>query len=174
MRDDNDTTDDTLSLAERVRTAHALIKRSFAEAMDDTDGDAEAAADRVRERVDAALSPEQRDALASGLESLARELGWDGRPLGRGRRGFGRRGFGRRGHGFGPWGFGPHGRDFAPHGHHGFGPHGHGFGPHGHGFAPQGVGFDRPGWASPDDTAFERGFAAGFERGREATASPSA
>lgn len=68
----------------------------------------------VRERVAAAVSPEDFATTLASLEAIARELGWEeGKPLPRRKRPRGR-------HGFGPHGFGPHG----------FGPHGHGFGPH--------------------------------------------
>ncbi|WP_456284399.1 hypothetical protein [Microbacterium sp. JZ101] len=92
----------------------------------------------VRERVAAAVSPEDFATTLASLEAIARELGWEeGKPLPRRTRPRGRHGhgFGPHGHGFGPHGFGPHG--FGPHGHgHGFGPHGHGFGPHR--FGPRG------------------------------------
>jgi hypothetical protein len=119
--------------------------------------------DGVRKRVAGAVSPEDYATTIASLEAIARELGWtdDGSVAfrGRGRRGFG---FGPRG-GFGPGfgprhGFGPYAHGFGPRP--GFGPFGRGFGPHGHG----------RGCAPADDTAYERGFTAGFAQGREAGA----
>ena len=78
----------------------------------------------VRERVAAAVSPEDFATTLASLEAIARELGWEeGKPLPRRKRPRGRHGHGPHGHGFGPHGFGPHG-------------HGHGFGPHR--FGPRG------------------------------------
>ncbi|MFJ6651900.1 MarR family winged helix-turn-helix transcriptional regulator [Microbacterium sp. NPDC091313] len=144
----------------------------------------------VRERVAGAVSPQDFATTVASLESIARELGFDeSMPIGRGYgRGRGRRGFGP---GFGPGfrpGFGPAWRPGFPrgfgfeehddaheHGHRGFGPHGHrGFGPHGRGFGPHERGHGHR-CGDGDDTAFERGFTAGFEQGRvAASASPAA
>ncbi|RLK46561.1 hypothetical protein [Microbacterium telephonicum] len=124
--------------------------------------------DGVRTRVAGAVSPEDFTTTVTSLAAIARELGWDENAPA-----FPRGGRFRR-HGFGPG--------------HGFGPHpgaGHRFGP-GHGFGP------RPGRdeADPDamgaegrgcrdhrghdhhrrgaEHAYERGFDAGFARGRAA------
>jgi len=124
----------------------------------------------IRAKVAGAVSPEDFATTLASLEAIARELGWDvdGAPLDA--RGPGRRfrpGFGRRGrHGFGPRdgfgpGFGPgehphggHGRpgcaDGERHGHHGTGRHGAGH--RGHRVV---------------ERAYERGFDAGFTRGRQ-------
>ncbi|WP_246159944.1 hypothetical protein [Microbacterium rhizomatis] len=133
--------------------------------------------DAIRERVTAAVSPEDYATTVASLEAVAREFGWDGAE--RMPRGFGRRGFGHGfgpGRGFGP-GFGP-GRGFGyghpdfgrgrpgfgpddaeRHGHHGCGPDAHGtsehrhHGRHGHPGAREGRKTER---------AYERGFEAGF------------
>ncbi|SIT86204.1 MarR family winged helix-turn-helix transcriptional regulator [Microbacterium sp. RU33B] len=134
--------------------------------------------DGLRSRVAGAVPPEDFATTMASLEAIARELGWDDEArmprhgFGRGgRRGFGpglRPGFGP-GHRFGP-GFGP-GREFGPG--HGDGrgrvfPHdgdGHGRGrdcaPHG-GHPHHGRGGARA------EQAYERGFDAGFARGRSA------
>ncbi|KRA25315.1 hypothetical protein ASD65_13450 [Microbacterium sp. Root61] len=125
--------------------------------------------DAIRERVAAAISPEDYATVVASLEAIAREFGWDGSermPRGpRGRGGFGRRSergdwHGRR-HGIGfdsPAAFDrglPYNahRGFAP----GFGPRGgHGFGPedaprdfgpeaHGHPYGDRGYGRDAHG-----------------------------
>lgn len=128
----------------------------------------------IRERVTSAIGPDGYRALVGSLESIARELGGDDADdLPRGR--FGRRGFGFPGRGFRPgFGFGP---GFAP----GFGPAfapGHGFGPrhggcddhgrhgHGHGEGEHRGHRGRGGEAA--ERAYERGFAAGFDRARAA------
>ena len=136
--------------------------------------------DAIRSKVAASVSDEDFATTLASLEAIARELGWD--PDERMPRGFGRHGFGPgfgRGHGrpaFGPFGpfapFAP--RDGVGRGHsHGFDPHagfgagrgfGRGFGPHPHdGHGHDGCGRDGHG---ATDRAFERGFDAGFERGR--------
>ena len=138
--------------------------------------------DGLRERVTGAVSPEGYATTMASLEAIARELGWDETAhAGRGRHGFGGgfgpgfrpgfgpgfRGFGRgeRDGGFGP-GFGGE-RGFG-HGHRGFGP---GFGP----------GHDRGQYRGEHrsrgehgEHAYERGFTAGFERGRAAASEPVA
>lgn len=80
----------------------------------------------VRERVAAAVSPEDLATTLAALEAIARELGWEeGRPLPR--RAGRRHGHGRHGHGH-QHGHGGHGHEPA---------HRHGFAPHGfarHGF----------------------------------------
>ena len=150
--------------------------------------------DGIRSKVTDAVSEEEMATTLASLEKIARAFGWDEEtPLPRGRRhgfsghgrghgfprGFGRpfgRGFGPGfgpGHGVGPReGFGPrhgsehqhgceHGRD-ARHGEHGHearrdhGDHGH----RGHG-GPLGA-------ARHAQHAYERGFDAGFSRGRDA------
>lgn len=119
----------------------------------------DASVDGVRARVSSAVSDEDLATTLASLEAIARELGWnpdERMPRGAGRHGFGpgRRGFGP-GHGFGP-GFGPG---------HGFGPGAHSFGPrHGHGFGRDADG----GHGHGGERAYERGFDAGFARGREA------
>ena len=132
--------------------------------------------DGVRAKVSGAVSPEDWARLTASLEAIARELGWkesDGMP--RSPRRFGRRrgrgrGFGRgfrHGHRFGPERFGPgfgyrhghrdgHGFDADDHcGHGGHGPGGHGH--HGHGHSHR----------HAAQEAYERGFDAGFTRGRD-------
>lgn len=119
----------------------------------------DASVDGVCARVSSAVSDEDLATTLASLEAIARELGWnpdERMPRGAGRHGFGpgRRGFGP-GHGFGP-GFGPG---------HGFGPGAHAFGPrHGHGFGRDADG----GHGHGGERAYERGFDAGFARGREA------
>jgi hypothetical protein len=150
--------------------------------------------DDIRSRIAGAVSPEDFATTLASLEAIARELGWDesdtstwpgfgpGRGWGRGLRpGFGPRAFGHDIHhdfgpnlhrgfrpGFGPGG-GPTGMPDAQahfahhHSHHGHGDcqedgrhghHGH-RGDHGHGRHGQGA-----------ESAYERGFDAGFSRGR--------
>jgi len=119
-----------------------------------------AAADRLSRRTDEfgsrlidAVPAEELAAASSTLEAVARALGWheDESPEGR-----------------------------HPHHRGGFGPRGHRFGPHRHGFGPgerfRG-GMDRRGEGCVDhgsrhgdaESAYERGFAAGFSEGRTAT-----
>lgn len=113
--------------------------------------------DGIRSRVAGAVSPEEYATTMASLEAIARELGWEeGRRMPRG-------GFGRRG-GFGP-GFGPrggsgHGGDFGP-----------GFAPDPHHCAHPHAGHGAPGHRRPHhhgERAYERGFDAGFARGRTA------
>lgn len=148
--------------------------------------------DGIRSKVTDAVSEEEMATTLASLEKIARAFGWDEEtPLPRGRRhGFGERGH-ARGHGF-PRGFG---RPFGPDAHdgecrrerghgrrhgfdprHGFGPRGdaghehgehghHGYGDHSHGergnHGPQrAVRFAQH--------AYERGFDAGYSRGRDA------
>jgi len=133
----------------------------------------------VRDELSAALPDADLAALAAAVDVLADALGADDRmPFGpRGRDGFGRadrgvfgpadHGFGR-GHGFGPdRGFG-RGHGFGPSERHGFGPstHGETCGRRGHESDPR-----RHGGHRAAQRAYERGFDAGFARGREATAS---
>lgn len=138
--------------------------------------------DGIRSRVAGAVSPEDYAITMASLEAIARELGWEeGQRMPRG-------GFGRRG-GFGP-GFGPgHAPGFAPRGGFGpgFGPRGGfrpGFGPdahrcahehaahehagheHRHGHRGHGAHGGRQGRGT--ERAYERGFDAGFARGRTA------
>ncbi|KAA9144904.1 hypothetical protein F6B41_29095 [Microbacterium lushaniae] len=142
----------------------------------------DAVVDGIRERVSAAVPPEDFATTMASLEAIARELGWDEtRPVPPADRGFGRRGgFGPGGHlgrGFGPggWpghGFGPgerSGRGFGPGGHFG---RGHGFGPHRHdGRMDHPCAEHRFTGDHDADTAFERGFTAGFAQGGRAAAS---
>lgn len=148
--------------------------------------------DGIRAKVSAAVSEEEMATTLASLEKIARAFGWDEEtPLPRGRRhGFGGRdhdrgfpgrfgrGFGpghgfRRGFGlgFGPDAFGSHAdqhEDECPHGERGAGRHGHpGFREdhrredHGHrGHGPQRA-------ARFAQHAYERGFDAGFSRGRD-------
>ncbi|PCE15204.1 hypothetical protein AUC47_14660 [Microbacterium sp. SZ1] len=143
--------------------------------------------DGIRATVTDAVSPEDLATTLSSLESIARALGWDEEtPLPRGRthgRGFGRRhGFGPR-HGFGrPFGrrhdFDPrHGfdRDFGPDAEHGdrdCGHRGHDRARRMHGESEI-AGHRYPGHPGARATrlaqhAFERGFDAGYTRGRDA------
>ena len=143
--------------------------------------------DEIRAKVSEAASPEEMATTLASLEKIARAFGWDEEtPLPRGRR----HGFGgpRHGRGF-PRGFGrPFGRGFGP---------GHGFGAdadaeHGcrhdeSGAGRRGRGHGNPGHGDHGDHgghghrghgphraeriaqhAFERGFDAGFTRGRDA------
>ena len=140
----------------------------------------------IRAKVSDAVSAEEMATTLASLEKIARAFGWDEEtPLPRGRR----HGFGgpRHGHGF-PRGFGrPFGRGFGRAPEHGFGPdadgahdcrhgepgaghrgHGRGHGEHGH------AGHDGHRGHGPHRAeriaqhAFERGFDAGFTRGRDA------
>ncbi|RKT31441.1 hypothetical protein DEU34_2510 [Microbacterium sp. AG1240] len=126
--------------------------------------------DGMRERVSGAVSPEDYATTVDSLEAIARELGWDENAhAGRGR-GFGpgprpgSRGFGRGfAGGFGPGFTGD--RDVEP-GERGFGPGHRGFGPrHEHGCGEHRSRGER---GAHRERAYERGFAAGFERGRAA------
>jgi hypothetical protein len=151
--------------------------------------------DGIRSRVAGAVPPEDYATTMASLEAIARELGWEeGQPMPR--RGFGRgRGFapgaglgpGSR-TGFGPGfrggpgfaqgfrpGFGPEQHEahegYGPrmahhcHPHHEHGSHAHGahHGSHGHGGRGHG---ERSGRSA--QRAYERGFDAGFSRGRTA------
>lgn len=138
--------------------------------------------DGIRAKVADAVPAEDLATTMATLEQLARAFGWDeSTPLPRrahGPRGFGR-GHGRHGHrphGFGPRGFGHDGHHFDEHGygergecrhehasahagergHHGD-PRDHGH-PHGH---------PRARFARFAQGAYERGFEAGFTRGRD-------
>lgn len=127
----------------------------------------------VRARVSGAVSPQDWATLTASLESIARALGWDEsegmprRPRGnRNRRGF------DRDHGFGPGRFG-HGPHHGRRPHHGHGSH-HGHGRHHeHGFEPDHhCAHDHFG-GDHAHAAYERGYDAGYARGREAAASPA-
>jgi hypothetical protein len=131
-----------------------------------------------------------------GTDAAADHQDVRGRRFGRG--GFGRGGFGRGGFGgpfgpgfggFGDRGFGPgFGGPFGPGfegfgGHRPFGPGEHGFGPDGRGFAHEaapchprghGHGYGHGRGHRHEEHAYERGFAAGFERGRAAASEPVA
>lgn len=141
--------------------------------------------DEIRTTVTEAVSPEDMATTLASLEKIARAFGWDEEtPLPRARRhGFGGprhgrgfpRGFGRpfgRGFGRGPereamHGFGPHedAENGCRHGEPGAGHRGHGRG-HGHGGHGHGHGAHRAERIAQH--AFERGFDAGFTRGRDA------
>lgn len=141
--------------------------------------------DEIRTTVTEAVSPEDMVTTLASLEKIARAFGWDEEtPLPRARRhGFGGprhgrgfpRGFGRpfgRGFGRGPereaeHGFGPHedAENGCRHGEPGAGHRGHGRG-HGHGGHGHGHGAHRAERIAQH--AFERGFDAGFTRGRDA------
>lgn len=147
----------------------------------------------LRARVVAAVGDDEAYAALTGsLEKIARELGWDENAAD-GERGFG--GFGRPGFGpgfrpgFGPGfrpGFGPgvggRPRPFDPDIHDGYGHNRHrGYGDegchghhpnrhgHGHGHAAHGHGHHGRGGRRTQQ-AYERGFDAGFARGRESGA----
>jgi len=140
----------------------------------------------IRAKVTDAVPAEDLATTVATLERLARAFGWDEEtplPRGRGRRDFGPRGLGRGG--FGPRGFG---RGFGPHGfgRPGFGPQdfdheGHSAPEHGgrgHGdhsdqrFAHDADhghrGGPRAHFARFVQGSYERGFDAGFARGRNA------
>ena len=172
--------DDSWTLTDEGRAAHARLA--------DTVG-------RIRERVSAAVSPEDFATMSASLEAIARDLGWDETQrmprLGRhGRPGFGPgRGFGpgfRPGFGsdsapafgsdsgpaFGP-GSGPaFGRGFGRRGEHGGAPehcgrHQHGRHEHGmHGMHGQDARRGHGG-EHRSERAFERGFDAGFRAAKE-------
>ncbi|WOQ70653.1 hypothetical protein RYJ27_05510 [Microbacterium limosum] len=138
----------------------------------------------IRERVSGAVSPEDYATTIATLQAMARELGGDQKDDLYSGLGFGRFGRGRHGRPFGP-GFGPgfrpgFGRAFGPGFRPGFGPafdadddarhcddgrdhgshrNGHRHGKHRHGKHRHG------------EHAYERGFDAGFARGRESAAS---
>lgn len=116
----------------------------------------------VREKVAGSVSAEDFATTIASLEAIARTLGWDENTAGV-RGPFGRRGFGRRG-------FGPDDRrGFAPGGRRGVGHHPH----HEH---AEHCGHDGRGGehrrgergGRHSERSFERGFDAGFARGREA------
>ncbi len=139
--------------------------------------------DGIRARVSGAVSPDDFATTMASLEAIARELGWE-EGMRMPHRRFGRRGF-RPGFGpaFGPgFGYGPgfgHGFGHGPGFGRGFG-YGPGFGPahgganchgerahggHAHGEHPRHGGH---GHRKHGERAYERGFEAGFARGREA------
>lgn len=110
--------------------------------------------DDIRSRIEAAVSPEDYATTVASLEAIAREFGWDETRAEEWRKGRGPR------FGFGPGmgrGFGPE-QDDADGPRH---PHHRGHGPHGHGHHGRGRGREH---------AYERGFDAGFQRGRESAA----
>lgn len=124
-----------------------------------------AAADRLAQRTEEltarlseAVSSDELAAASTTLEAVARTLGW-------------REGESREGHAHHPGGFGPRAHRFG-HGRHGFGPGEHGFGPRERlrgGVARHGDGFvDRDARRADAESAYERGFAAGFAEGRTA------
>lgn len=152
--------------------------------------------DGIRAKVTDAVPAEDLATTMATLEQLARAFGWDENtplPKGRGRRhggghrgngrgGFGRRGFGRRfehdlGDDFGPHAFGRPGRgapdrgdrDTCRHEEYGFSRHeGRGFGrPEDRGFGGHRRGNRRAHFARFAQSAYERGFDAGFGRGRD-------
>jgi len=123
--------------------------------------------DGIRSRVADAVSPEDYATTMASLEAIARELGWE-----EGQR-MPRRGFGR-GRDFGPGfrpGFGPaFGPHCHPHGAHDHGARHHGAHHHsGHGGRGHG---ERSGRSA--QRAYERGFDAGFSRGRTAATATDA
>lgn len=144
----------------------------------------------IRTKVTDAVPAEDLTTTLATLEKIARAFGWDEEtplPRGRGRRhgrhGFGPRGYGRHGfgrHGFGPDGLGPDGlgpdardRDEYPASHRGEHLHGvdHGRRFPGHGWHESHGGHaGHPGgrarFARFAQGAYERGFDAGFSRGR--------
>ena len=128
--------------------------------------------DGIRSRVADAVSPEDYATTMASLEAIARELGWE-----EGQR-MPRRGFGR-GRDFGPGfrpGFGPaFGPHCHPHGSHDHGAHHHSarhHGAHHHsGHGGRGHG-ERSGRSA--QRAYERGFDAGFSRGRTAATATDA
>jgi hypothetical protein len=147
-----------------------------------------AVVDGIRAQVADAVSPEDFDTTVATLEQIARTFGWDeNTPLPRGRRGDGRRHAGHhhgehRGHGRrhgAPFG---RGHGFGPDAHECQHPHAHGEGRgRSHGrpfdrergprFAPEfGHGVEHPHGRDrrAAQVAFERGFDAGFSRGRDA------
>jgi hypothetical protein len=126
--------------------------------------------DGIRAKVTDAVPAEDLATTLATLEQLARAFGWDEEtplPRGRGHHGFGPGGFGPGG--FGPGGFGRgrgHGHRFGPRG---FGAHG--FGPHGvehEGHEHRDHGRGRAHFARFGQDSYERGFDAGFTRGRDA------
>ena len=150
--------------------------------------------DAIRDRVAGAISPEDYATVVASLEAIAREFGWDGgERMPRGPRGrFSHRPGRAEWHGRGPWAFDREGRgnahrgfgpDFGPardhhacgphgahgaHGHHkGHGAHGHGHGAHGHGAHGHHKGHGGREYAS--DSAYERGFVAGFSAAHPAS-----
>lgn len=139
---------------------HRLIERGWVARTDDgfalTD-DGRAAKERlgdivsgIRARVSDAVPPEDLATTLASLEQIARALGWsEDAPLPHGRTG---RGHARHGHG-------RHGRG----GHRGFGPHGR---RHAHREHGRGDGFLKV--ARFGQRSYERGFEAGFARGRDA------
>lgn len=138
--------------------------------------------DGIRAKVTDAVPANDLATTMSTLEQLARTFGWDEEtplPRGRGRRGFGSGGFGPRDFGFGPrsfsrHGFGPQrfdheghgapefdGREHCSHGDHEYAQAHEGRGHQGHGRG-------RAHFARFVQGSYERGFDAGFARGRDA------
>lgn len=116
----------------------------------------------IRSRVTDAVPAEDLQVTLASLEQIARAFGWtEDMPLPRGRKG---RGFGRgRRHSHGAHGFGPErherGEQCAHHGHAGHDRH------HRH---PHGQGDRVLKMARFGQRSYERGFEAGFSRGRDA------
>jgi len=144
--------------------------------------------DGIRAKVTDAVPADDLATTMSTLEQLARTFGWDEEtplPRGRGRRGFGPRDFGFGPRSFSTHGFGPQhfdheghgapefdGREHCSHGDHEYAQaagHGHRGGPHAHeGRGHQGHGRGRAHFARFVQGSYERGFDAGFARGRDA------
>lgn len=129
--------------------------------------------DGIRAKVTAAVPADDLATTMATLEQLARAFGWDeSTPLPRGR---GRRGFGHEGHGFGHEGHGAPESDGHEHCRHGERPfahgadHGHRGGHHAHEIhAHRGHRRGRAHFARFAQGSYERGFDAGFTRGRDA------
>ncbi|WP_136036425.1 hypothetical protein [Microbacterium sp. K35] len=151
--------------------------------------------DDIRAKVVDAVPTDDLATTLASLEAIARAFGWEeGTPLPRTHRGprghrhghgfrapFGHHGFGR--HGFGPRGFGPRGFEggngfgererhafddrHEADGRHGFHSRGHGHGHDGHAMPEGPCGHGHPGERRARH-AFERGYDAGFRRGRAA------
>lgn len=156
---------DTLppEVAERLRRhggkkLRGLIERGWVAENDDTwaltdEGRAAAArldeaTERIRARISNAVSDDDLATTRASLEALVREFGAE--RAGRMPRGFAHRGFGPGRHGFGP------GRGFHP-----------GFGP-GRTASPRGGCGEHHDHGPRAEHAYERGFDAGYARGREA------
>lgn len=168
---------------------HRLVERGWVVA--DGDGwtltdDGRAAKERlgaivdgIRAKVSDAVSEEEMATTLAALEKIARAFGWDEEtPLPRGRR----HGFGGRGRGFGRRFGRPFGGGFGPGFGHGFGPDAHQsehecrHGERGHGRHSEHSEHGDHGHRAPGphpaarvaQHAYERGFDAGFSRGRDA------
>lgn len=139
----------------------------------------------IRERVSGAVTPEDYATTIASLQAMARALGGDQKDDLDPGHGFGRLGRGRHGHPFGP-GFRPgFGRGFGPGFRPGFGPafeagddarhcdsgRDHGAHRNGHRRGKHHHGEHHHGEHRHGERAYERGFDAGFARGRESAAS---